>query len=428
MTAEIVVMNRQAVALAADSAVTLGGGAAKIYASANKIFAFSKYHPVGVMIFGNATLLGVPWESIIKTYRRELKTKGFRSLQEYADDLASWLGNNHHLFPADVQREYVTSVIGDYFREIVEEIRSRVQERILTAGSVTDAETKRVVADVVELHHDMWEDADDLPLAPHGELAEVTETYVAVIVREINESFEKLPVTDEVNTQLIDLAVALVSKIPPTQPQGVTGVVVAGFGTDDVFPSFSEFIVDGVANDRLISWPGRSSAIHRGMDAYVGAFAQSEMVTRFMEGVDPEYQGLLEQSLQQILRGYTNEMYKLLGGRAPAQNVRAKIDEARDQMLEDYLHRLRDVRQQRFVSSVLSAVSSLPVDELADMAEALVNLTSFKRRVSMELESVGGPIDVAVITPGDGFVWIKRKHYFEPERNPHFFANYYRED
>jgi hypothetical protein len=28
---------------------------------------------------------------------------------------------------------------------------------------------------------------------------------------------------------------------------------------------------------------------------------------------------------------------------------------------------------------------------------------------------------------GDGFVWIKRKHYFPPELNHQFFANYSRE-
>lgn len=62
------------------------------------------------------------------------------------------------------------------------------------------------------------------------------------------------------------------------------------------------------------------------------------------------------------------------------------------------------------------------------MAEALVNLTSFKRRVSSSLETVGGPVDVAVITKGDGFIWIRRKHYFNAELNHHFFQKYMRGD
>ena len=63
----------------------------------------------------------------------------------------------------------------------------------------------------------------------------------------------------------------------------------------------------------------------------------------------------------------------------------------------------------------------LPKEELAEMAETLVNLTSFKRRVTPSAETVGGPTDVAVISKGDGLVWIKRKHYFDPALNHRYF-------
>jgi hypothetical protein len=61
------------------------------------------------------------------------------------------------------------------------------------------------------------------------------------------------------------------------------------------------------------------------------------------------------------------------------------------------------------------------------MAESLVNLTKFRRRVSTERETVGGPIDVAIITKGDGFVWVKRKHYFDPKLNPRTMGRYLKE-
>ncbi|MFP3471815.1 hypothetical protein R0J90_17360, partial [Micrococcus sp. SIMBA_144] len=46
-------------------------------------------------------------------------------------------------------------------------------------------------------------------------------------------------------------------------------------------------------------------------------------------------------------------------------------------------------RQSNYIAPLLGIVRSLPKEELADMAEALVNLTSFKRRVSRATESVG---------------------------------------
>jgi len=80
MTAEIAIMNRQGIALAADSAVTLGSG--KIYNSADKLYALSKYHPVGIMIYGSARFMGVAWETIIKCYRNNLKDKSFDKLSD----------------------------------------------------------------------------------------------------------------------------------------------------------------------------------------------------------------------------------------------------------------------------------------------------------------------------------------------------------
>lgn len=66
MTAEVAVLNRHAVALAADSAVTVHGQ--KVFNTANKIFALSKREPVALMVYGNGDLLRVPWEVLAKLY------------------------------------------------------------------------------------------------------------------------------------------------------------------------------------------------------------------------------------------------------------------------------------------------------------------------------------------------------------------------
>ena len=68
----------------------------------------------------------------------------------------------------------------------------------------------------------------------------------------------------------------------------------------------------------------------------------------------------------------------------------------------------------------MEVVQNLPKEKLGGMAEAMVNLTSLKRRVSLDQETVGGPVDIAIISKGDGFVWIKRKHYFDAALNPSY--------
>lgn len=67
----------------------------------------------------------------------------------------------------------------------------------------------------------------------------------------------------------------------------------------------------------------------------------------------------------------------------------------------------------------------MPKPELAELAEALVSITSMKRRFSTERETVAGPIDVAIISKTEGFVWVKRKHYFSRDINPGYFARKY---
>lgn len=92
----------------------------------------------------------------------------------------------------------------------------------------------------------------------------------------------------------------------------------------------------------------------------------------------------------------------------------------------EFMNKMGKYSRKKHVNPILDMVNFLPLSELASMAESLVNLTSFKRRFTLVPETVGGPIDVAIISKGDGFVWIKRKHYFDGASNPQFLANYYR--
>jgi hypothetical protein len=54
MTAEVAIINRSAVTLATDSAVTLTvRGSEKIYNSADKLFELSDRDPMGIMVYNN---------------------------------------------------------------------------------------------------------------------------------------------------------------------------------------------------------------------------------------------------------------------------------------------------------------------------------------------------------------------------------------
>jgi len=95
MTAEIAILNKSAVVLAADSAGTINlGFRAQIDNSTDKLFMLSKKDPVGIMIYQNLSFVGVPFETIIKMYRKKLGDLRFNTLKEYSDDFFKFLGSD----------------------------------------------------------------------------------------------------------------------------------------------------------------------------------------------------------------------------------------------------------------------------------------------------------------------------------------------
>ena len=115
MTAVVGILNKQAVAIAADSAVTIGGnGGRKIFNKANKLFTLSKEHPIGIMIYNSASFTGTPWETIIKVYRRQLANKSFRTVKEYEEDFIEFIRSKDFYTTPDVQIAFLENFALNY--------------------------------------------------------------------------------------------------------------------------------------------------------------------------------------------------------------------------------------------------------------------------------------------------------------------------
>ena len=123
MTCEVVVMNRMGVALAADSAVTADVGEnSKIHESGVKLFTLSKHRPVGVMVYNNSLLLGVPWETIIKMFRHELGHQRYDTVSEYAEALIDYVEQNTpRFFPEEIQDLYFVQALEAEIERIKED-------------------------------------------------------------------------------------------------------------------------------------------------------------------------------------------------------------------------------------------------------------------------------------------------------------------
>ncbi len=194
-----------------------------------------------------------------------------------------------------------------------------------------------------------------------------------------------------------------------------TGVVIAGYGGDEIFPSYIHLRFYGHIGDTLYWQKINSYAVTHDNDAWIQPFAQASMIERFTDGFDS--------TLAEINRETSLTF---------VQNVLKDIAAAGVQLNPVAFHGVVTQRHNEFMDAfrlknwtenfypLRRVLNSLSVSEMGHLAESLLVLEALRERVTSPSESVGGPIDVAVITKGEGLIWLKRKHYFEPQLNLRF--------
>ena len=147
MTAQVVILNRDGVAIAADSAVSLSAPGSKIYNTANKLFEMSAVEPVAAMVYGTASFVSIPWETVIKEHRRRLASTIHSTVEEYASALIGYLPT---LLPHVSQDEQRSHVYMAAVREL-NMVRERADEMVASAeNSPTEPEVRAAILYIVD--------------------------------------------------------------------------------------------------------------------------------------------------------------------------------------------------------------------------------------------------------------------------------------
>ena len=427
MTAEVAVMNKRAVALAADSAVTaqIGDDGNQIYDTVDKLFTISKYHPVGIMIYGSANFMGIPWETIIKSYREQLKDKSFDKVGGYVKNFTSYLENSKNFFPKNLQKKYFRGNAKHLVLELSNVIDKEIDQSSSSGESINKSS---IVEEVINNYKEVFESADVLSNFDEESISNISNYYDEIFEDDILPFIEEYGLDDEQASKLKDISIGII--IRDNFPKHKrSGVVIAGFGDKQHFPKTKALDIEGVFGGKLKYKVRDEGDIGHGNPASIMSFAQDEMVKSLMDGIHPDYKETVKGFVENMLHNMPNRVVENADSLNSKQKkeVEEILEKAGANLRLQFDKRIRDHQLERYTAPVLDAVHILPKDKLAALAQSLINLTSFKREFSRDDETVGGPIDVAVISKGDGFIWIERKHYFDPEQNPQFFANYYRD-
>ncbi|MGB7727051.1 MAG: hypothetical protein WBL50_03395 [Candidatus Acidiferrum sp.] len=391
----------------------------------------SKYRPVGVMIYGAADFMGIPWDTIIKQYRRGLGTRGFQTVQDYANDFLRFVERQKSFFPEERQRVACYELTQIWLHRLRTRLRKAIDLAIKTSGPVSEETVRQKFREIVKEDIDHLRMHKRLPHFAKFKASALLGRYRPVVRNAIKETLQNLDGAVSMNTLQQGAALAIMQDL---YWYGETGLVIAGFGEEEFCPSLCCHTLDSIVGGRLrvLENVGKRSRISNiGNSASIIPFAQSEMVSLFMNGIDDDCSDFLRSfATKSFTSGYPDALGRSLDKYLTEVQKAEVLEQVRDigkQLSEKLESVAREYAKYAHSDPIIEIVNHLPKEELAAMAEALVNLTSFKRHVTRQAETVGGPIDVAVISRGDGFIWVKRKHYFTKELNPHFLANYFHE-
>lgn len=413
MTSEICVMNRHAVVLAADSATTVthgygGNKEVRYFKGANKIFQLSEHQPVGMMVFDSADMLKVPWELILKAFRRDLSDKAFNTLEEYAREFFDFLRNNNQLFPREVRLNALASAA----REVAISILMVAKE------SANDPKNGSAAVDALIASRQLTLDGTEFPegLDQHA-LDEALAALAHQLFQDLSSiaNAAALPLPSD-EAALMRLAITEIYKEPGSH-LGSTGLVFAGYGDHDTFPSMLHFQCGGLALNHLICSQVDRTVVDYDTPAGINAFAQTSMTDTFVLGFSFDVYSSLNRALGQGLADFAKALSEAVEmDLTQVKNFDSMLSDAGDAVRETWLEaaRLEHNIPMRRVLAVL------PIDELAELAETLIKLQSLKEKVTKPSETVGGPVDVAVITRNEGLIWLRRKHYFDADINPRY--------
>jgi len=449
MTSQLALMNSMAVALASDSAVTIGS---KTFDGVKKIFRLDSNPKIGIMISNVANYIpcNVSWERVIGLFDLSIK-KEFSTVEECVQKFKKFVSDEKVLSPNTensislqfdlinfVERmirpeqkrqfqEAIKQMPGDIFTEF-EGLESHV-------GKSIDAKIEALHEVIVGLKEDL--SADDE--FEHKRLMKLN----SETVKDASEIFcEKHDITNSQGKKIFSIMAYHLCSQPSLEKRynwrDFTNVVIAGFGSNQITPELHELKVGAVIDDRVGAFYNAdvhsiripSSLKDTGdlenlgdgnwsASAFIIPYAQVDEIQNILNGVHPEFQRnfLQTQIPTNLVETITQKIVPKIGeitGVGPS--TLAKIVESITSSNQDLEDAIRDeidegrrywaarTRRQNFRNST----RNMDPIQLSKFAKKIVTIEAEVAYYSNQRNrSVGGEIVVAYITMEDGLIFVE---------------------
>lgn len=407
MSVGVCIINKNGIALAADSAGTVDANK-MFYNSMNKVFNLSYNNKIGVITYGTTVIYNTPIEIILKEFRKYIDINyqhisDFFSLIKIFED---FLYENRSYFKFENEEKKVCI---DLIISLVKEWGTKINE--ITKG----VDENLIEGKIIEIIETFKTRINEAMRIPNYDVSHYIETnYKQDIINSIKDFCPILVGYQNPFDELMNCICDYFNLSLQSVTEQPLGLLFAGYDSQTAFPKYIHLEIYDFVGGKL-KYLIKEKFDEDGIYSSIVPLAQPDVINTFCKGFSDNYMN----AIPGIIKSEIDKRINLI-------EDKDKIQKCFEGIQNDIVSILINKSREDYIKPLLKSLNVLQIPDLALLAENLVNITSLKRKFSMDgyQQTVGGPTDVATISPNDGFVWIKRKHYFDKELNPHFIEKY----
>ncbi len=393
MSVGVCIINRNGIALAADSAGTLTGNK-MVYNSMNKVFALSNEKPYGAITYGCTSIHNVSIDQILKEFTIYLTDKNILDFYEIELLFVNFLKENHEYYRFNGSENILcASLIKDLVVNWGNKIKNIINEE--------NAKTKiNEVLEELRTYIEGCLKIENFNVSEYiqKQYASTFDLLLGMVVPELKNYTEEKDILWDLISQYFNLSLQ-------RETDNSMGLFFAGYGKNDAFPKFIHLDIYTVINGEL-KYRIKDKFDESNNGAKIVSLAQGDVIMTFCKGISEYFINYIPQKVDEVITRKINSLQPECT-QEQMQKVKANINGCGKEIYDI----IQSVSQEKNINPLLASVQLIPIPEMAMLAENLINITSLKRTFSLDgnQQTVGGPTDVAIITKPDGFSWIKKK-------------------
>jgi len=405
MSVGVCIINRNGIALAADSAGTYTGNK-MFYNSMNKVFSLSRKYVYGAITYGTTAIYNVSIDQVLKEFRTYLDSHDqISDFFEILPLFEAFINQNNSYYKFDLAE-------ADHCNGLIKELVVDWGNKIKAVVSLDDAQSQiDVILNelAVKMQNAIKIDNYDVSLHIKNKYSGYFNTLIGMVVPELNKFPAQKNAFWDYVSNYFNLSLT-------SETNNAMGLFFAGYGLNDAFPKFMHIelyrTVGGKIKYKLIERYEESNN-----HAQIVPLAQRDVILTFCKGISNTFINYIPQKVESIINSKIDSLPNTFTD-DQKNELKAILSSSKTEISSAIEYSI----QKDNVKPILDSVQLIPLPEMAFLAESLVNITSLKRTFAIDgnQQTVGGPTDVAVMSKGDGFVWIKRKHYFDKQMNPDY--------